>query len=400
MMDKEKRRKTRSRCPVFSRCGACKHIDVPYEEQLKKKKDILTDLLGEFGEVEDMVGMRDPHHYRCKVTRVFVQGKGGKILTGNYHESSKDIVPVENCLIEDSKADRIIKDIAELLTSFKMKIYNQRTGYGNFRYAMVRTGKNTGEIMVILVTRSPVFPSKNNFTKALLKLHPEITTIVQNVNDRTDSLVLSNKNNVLYGKGFIEDSLCRMKFRISPGSFYQVNPLMAERIYKKAVSFIPDGFKGIVMDAYCGTGTIGLVASKKCENVIGVELSGDAVKDARVNAKINSVKGYSVFQEDAGEFLERYYNDGEKVDILIMDPPRQGSTLEFINTLKRLSPEKIIYVSCNPITLKRDLALLTEPRAGARGSYKVRSITGYDMFPFTENCEVCVLLSKSSTSAD
>lgn len=400
MMDKEKRKKTKSRCPVFSRCGACKHIDVPYDEQLRKKKEILTNLLGEFAEVEDMVGMRDPHHYRCKVTRVFVQGKGGKILTGNYHEGSKDIVPVESCLIEDAKADRIIRDIAELLTSFKMKIYNQRTGYGNFRYAVVRTGKNTGEIMVILVTRSPVFPSKNNFTKALLKLHPEITTIVQNVNDRTDSLVISNKNNVLYGKGYIEDSLCRMKFRISPGSFYQVNPLMAERIYKKAVSFIPDGFKGIVMDAYCGTGTIGLVASKRCENVIGVELSGDAVKDAHVNAKINSVKGYSVFQEDAGEFLERYYNDGEKVDILIMDPPRQGSTPEFIDTLKRLSPERIVYVSCNPITLKRDLELLTEPRAGARGSYKVRSVTGYDMFPFTENCEACVLLSKSSVSAD
>jgi len=393
----EKRKKTVSRCSVFSRCGACKHIDVPYEEQLHKKKEILNDLLGGFSEIEDMVGMRDPHHYRCKVTRVFVQGKGGKIFSGNYHEGSRDIVPVESCLIEDRKADLIIKDITDLLTSFKMKIYNQRTGYGNFRYAMVRKGANTGEIMVILVTRSPIFPSKNNFVNALRKLHPDITTIVQNVNDRTDSLVLSDRNNVLYGKGYIEDSLCRMKFRISPGSFYQVNPLMAEKIYKKAVSFIPDGFKGVVMDAYCGTGTIGLTALKKCENVIGVELSANAVKDAKTNAKINNVKGYSVFTGDAGEFLNNYYEDGGKVDILIMDPPRQGSTPEFIDTIRRLSPEKVIYVSCNPITLKRDLTLLTEPRTDVRGSYKVASITGYDMFPFTEECEACVLLTKPGT---
>ena len=386
-------KKTESRCPVFSKCGACAHIDVPYGEQLSKKKEYLKRLLAEYGSVDEMVGMKDPFHYRCKVTGIFVQGKSGKIEAGNYYEGSKNIVPVNKCYLEDVRADSIIPDVAELLHSFKMKIYNDRTGYGNFRYSLVRVGKNTGEIMLILVTRSPVFPSKNNFVKALREKHPEITTIVQNINDRTDSMILGNRNNVLYGKGYIEDRICGLVFRISPGSFYQVNPVMAELLYKKVADLA--GLKGseTVMDAYCGTGTIGLILSSKAASVKGVELSRDAIRDARVNTKINSIKNAEFFAGDSGEFLRDYYAQGGRTDLLVVDPPRAGLGNDFINTVKKNPPARIIYISCNPITLERDLKLLTDSR-GRSASYSVSHISGYDMFPFTEHVETVCLLER------
>ncbi len=386
-------KKTESRCPVFNKCGACTHIDVPYDEQLSKKKEYLKGLLSEFGNVDEMVGMKDPFHYRCKVTGIFVQGKGGKIEAGNYYEGSKNIVPVNKCYLEDVKADAIIRDVAELLKSFKMRVFNERTGYGNFRYCVVRVGKNTGEIMLILVTRSPVFPSKNNFIRALRSQHPEITTVVQNINDRTDSLILGNRNNVLFGRGFIEDKICGLTFRISPGSFYQVNPVMAEKLYKKAVSLAELSGRETVLDAYCGTGTIGLSMAKNAEKVIGVELSRDAVKDAKVNAKINSIKNSEFYQGDAGAFLEDYYAQGGKTDLLVADPPRSGLGAEFITSVKNNAPDKLIYISCNPITLARDLKLLTDIRAKG-AAFQVSHISGYDMFPFTEHCETAVLLER------
>ncbi len=386
-------KKTESRCPVFNKCGACTHIDVPYDEQLLKKKSYLERLLSKYGKVEEMVGMKDPFHYRCKVTGIFVQGKGGRIEAGNYYEGSKNIVPVNKCYLEDVKADAIINDAADLLRSFKMKVYNERTGYGNFRYAVVRVGKNTGEIMLILVTRSPVFPSKNNFIKALRTRHPEITTVVQNINDRTDSMILGNRNNVLFGKGYIEDRICGLTFRISPGSFYQVNPVMAEMLYKKAAALADLKGNETVLDAYCGTGTIGLTLAAKAKQILGVELSKDAIRDARVNAKINSIKNAEFFAGDAGKFLEDYYAQGGKADLLVADPPRSGLGTDFIDTLKKNPPERIIYISCNPITLERDLKLLTD-RSVKGSSYKVLHISGYDMFPFTEHVETAVLLTR------
>ncbi|MCR5526933.1 MAG: 23S rRNA (uracil(1939)-C(5))-methyltransferase RlmD [Lachnospiraceae bacterium] len=385
----KKRKKSKSRCPVFSLCGACSHIDVPYDEQLAAKHRTLINLLGKYGKVDAVVGMKDPYHYRCKVNAVLLQKHDGTIEPGNYSEGTHRIVPIEKCYIEDAKADKIIVDTAKLMKSFKMKIYNDRNGYGNIRYIMVRMGKQTGEVMVIIVTRSPIMPSKNNFVKALLKEHPEVTTIVQNINDRTDSMILGKRNVVLYGKGYIEDKLCGKKFRISPNSFYQVNPVQTELLYRKAIEVAGITKKDTVVDAYCGTGTIGIIASDKAGSVIGAELNADAVRDARENAKINDIKNISFVSDDAGDFLERYYEDGHKADVVIMDPPRAGSSEKFLTTLLELEPERISYVSCNPITLERDLAFLTRAK-----KYKVDSITPFDMFPFTDNIETVCLLSK------
>ena len=226
--------------------------------------------------------------------------------------------PVDECLLEDQRADAIIRDIRSLLKSFKIMIYNEDSGYGLLRHVMVRTGFASGEIMVVLVCVSPVFPSKNNFVKALRKLHPEITTIVLNVNDRTDSMVLGKRDIVLFGRGYIEDELCGCTFRISPQSFYQVNPVQTKNLYEKAISLAGLTGNERVMDAYCGIGTIGLIASRDAREVISVELNPDAVRDAVTNAKRNQIKNVSFYQNDAGAFMVSMAEKGEKPDIVFM----------------------------------------------------------------------------------
>ena len=253
---------------------------------------------------------------------------------------------------------------------------------------LIRTGHVTGQIMVVLVLASPILPSKNNFVKALLKLHPEITTVVINVNNRNTSMVLGDKEHVIYGKGYIEDELCGKRFRISPRSFYQVNPVQTEILYGKALEYAGLTGKETVVDAYCGTGTIGMIASDKAAKVIGVELNADAVRDARNNAKANQIRNIQFYQNDAGKFLVEMAGQGAKVDVVLMDPPRSGSTEEFMNSVAQIGPERIVYVSCNPETLVRDLKYFKKK------GYRVAKGVGVDMFPFTEHVETVVLLSK------
>lgn len=267
-------------------------------------------------------------------------------------------------------------------------IYNEDSGYGLLRHVMVRTGFASGEIMVVLVCVSPVFPSKNNFVKALRKLHPEITTIVLNVNDRTDSMVLGKRDIVLFGRGYIEDELCGCTFRISPQSFYQVNPVQTKNLYEKAISLAGLTGNERVMDAYCGIGTIGLIASRDAREVISVELNPDAVRDAVTNAKRNQIKNVSFYQNDAGAFMVSMAEKGEKADVVFMDPPRAGSDEAFLSSVVTLSPKKVVYVSCNPETLARDLRYLT------KHGYKAEEAWGYDMFAWSEHVETVVLMSK------
>lgn len=244
--------------------------------------------------------------------------------------------------------------------------------------------------MVVLVTASPVFPSKNNFVKALRKVHPEITTIVQNINNRTDSMVLGSADRVLYGKGYIEDQLCGCTFRISPQSFYQVNPVQTEILYNKAIEYADLTGKETVIDAYCGTGTIGLIASKKAKSVIGVELNKDAVRDAISNAKCNSIKNERFFCADATEFMVDMAAEWEKADVIFLDPPRSGSTKECLDAVVKMAPKRVVYVSCNPETLARDLAYITKK------GYKAKEAVPVDCFPWTGHVETVCLLSKLS----
>ncbi len=377
-----------SLCPVSEKCGGCKWIDKEYSVQLKEKEKWVRGLLEPFCKLEPIIGMEHPTHYRNKVHAVFGEDRKHNIISGIYEEGTHKIVPVDSCLIENEKADAIIVSIRELLRSFKIRPYNEDTGYGLLRHVLVRTGHVTGQIMVVLVLSSPVMPSKNNFVKALLKLHPEITTVVVNVNNKGTSMVLGDKEQVIYGKGYIEDVLCGKTFRISPKSFYQVNPVQTEKLYNKALEYADLQGKETVLDAYCGTGTIGIIASDRAGQVIGVELNGDAVKDAKENAKRNNVKNIQFYQNDAGKFLVGMAEQGAKVDVVLMDPPRSGSDEAFLSSVVRMKPEKVVYISCNPETLARDLKYLT------KNGYKVKKAVGCDMFPFTSHVEMVSLLSK------
>ena len=376
-------------CPVYKTCGGCQLLHMNYEEQLQFKKRQTEKLLAPYGKVEEVIGMENPMYYRHKVHAVFGRDRKGNIISGVYKEGTHIIVPVEKCLIEDEKADAIIQTIKGLLKSFKIKTYDEDTDYGLLRHVLIRKGYATGQIMVVLVLASPIMPSKNNFVKALRKEHPEITTIVVNVNDKRTSMVLGEKQQVIYGPGYIEDALCGMKFKISPKSFYQVNPPQAEKLYNKAMEYAGLTGKERVLDAYCGTGTIGLVASKHAEQVLGVELNPEGVRDAVYNAKNNQVSNAQFYKADAGEFMVQLADKGEKIDVVLMDPPRTGSSETFLTSLLRLKPNRVVYVSCNPETLARDLKYL------CNNGYKAKKIAAVDMFPFTDDMEAVVLLTRA-----
>ena len=383
-----KTERKKSLCPHFKTCGGCQYLDMPYEKQLEHKKKEVSDLLRPFCRVEEIIGMDDPFHYRNKVHAVMARDRKGRIISGVYKEGTHTVLPVETCLIENKKADEIIGTIRELLPSFKMKVFDEDTGYGFLRHVLVRTAHATGEIMVVLITASPVFPSKNNFVKALRKVHPEITTVVQNVNGRDTSMVLGEKEHVLYGPGFIVDVLCGKKFRISSKSFYQINPVQTEKLYNLAIEAAGLTGKETVVDAYCGIGTIGIVAAAAAKEVIGVELNRDAVRDAVTNAKVNGEKNIRFYNNDAGKFMVQMASQNAHADVVFMDPPRSGSTEEFMDAVAILNPDRVVYVSCNPETLARDLAYFKKK------GYKAERGWAVDQFPMTGHVETVVLLSQ------
>ena len=376
------------KCSVSKKCGSCQYQGIPYKEQLMTKQKKMKKLLGKFGNIKPIIGMDDPFYYRNKVHAVFDRDKKGNIICGTYEAKTHKVVPVEECMIEDKVSQEIIRTIRDMLKSFKIKTYDEDTGYGLLRHVLVRRGFSTDEIMVVLVVGSPIFPSKNNFVKALRKKYPQVTTVVLNVNDKKTSMVLGERDIVIYGKGYIRDTLCGCTFRISPQSFYQVNPVQTEILYKTAIEYAGLGRKETVIDAYCGIGTIGLVAAKRAKNVIGVELNPDAVRDARINAKENKITNARFYQGDAGEFMENMAENGEHADVVFMDPPRTGSDKKFMSSVIKLNPSRIVYISCGPETLARDLEYLT------KHGYYVRKIHPVDMFRFTDHCENICLLTK------
>lgn len=374
------------KCPYSAKCGGCDYQGISYKEQLDIKQKSAQKLLGVFGKVEPIIGADLPCNYRNKVHGIFGRDKKGNVYTGIYQEGTHKIVPVEECQIEDVRASAIMKSLCKLVKSFKLPVYDEDRETGLVRHVLIRTGYVTGEVMVVLVLASPVMPSKNNFVKELCRLHPEITTVVMNVNNKRTSMVLGERNITLHGKGYIEDVLCGLKFRISPTSFYQINPMQTEKLYAKAIEYADLTGKERIIDAYCGIGTIGMAAATHAREVIGVELNKDAVADAKTNASINKMTNIRFINDDAGKFMVKMAASKEKADVVIMDPPRSGSTKEFIDSIKVLNPKKVVYVSCNPETLARDLKIF------AGKGYKVKKIQPVDMFPFTEHLETVVLL--------
>ena len=369
-------------------------IDTPYEEQIAGKQRLVEEHIGRFCGVDPIIRMKNPDHYRNKVTAAFAPGRGGQVVCGTFRRGTRDVVSVNNCLIENTSASRIIRTIRELMPAFRLRPYSEDLGTGTLRYVQVRTARATGQVMVTLVTADALIPARGRFIGALRERHPEITTIVQNINDRADSLVLAEREKTLFGPGYIEDILCGRRFRISSTAFYQVNPIQTEKLYNIALDLA--GFSGRerVLDAYCGIGTIGLVAAGRCAHVTGVELNPAAVADAQQNALLNGIDNAEFYAGDAGEFLresaEQPGQDG-RFDLVIMDPPRSGASEEFLSALKDAAPKKIVYVSCAPDSLERDLEFLTA------AGYTAKKAVPVDMFPYTGHIETIVLLQKSNS---
>ena len=375
-------------CPYYRQCGGCQLQKLPYPEQLRRKQRRVEELLGGFAPVSPIWGMDEPFHYRNKVHAAFALDARRQIVCGIYQPGSHAVVPVESCLIEDETADAVIRTVRSMLRPFKIQVYDERSGTGWLRHVLIRRGFATGQLMVVLVAVSPIFKLQKPFLKELLEKHPEITTVVLNINDRFGPVVLGTREKVLYGEGWIEDVLGGYRFRLSARSFYQINPVQTEKLYRAAVDFAGLSGKETVLDAYCGIGTIGITASAGARQVIGVEINRDAVKDAIANARLNGIKNCWFTAGDAGEYLEQMAADGVRPDLVFLDPPRAGSDERFLRSLLRCAPRRVVYVSCDPETLARDLRVLTQ------GGYKVQQIQPVDMFPFTEHCEVVVSMSR------
>ena len=380
-------REIRWNCPVAAKCGGCQLTRLSYAEQLQWKQQRVTELLDGICEVRPILGMDDPFHYRNKVHAVLSVDKAGKPISGVYAMGTHRVVPVRHCLIEDRRADRIIQTIVAMLPAYKLRIYNEYTHRGFLRHILIRTGHVTGQIMVVLVATSLEFPGKKAFVQELIQRHPEITTVVLNCNQRETSMVLGTKEITLYGEGYMEDELCGKRFRISPQSFYQVNAKQCEVLYRTAIDAAQLTGAETLLDAYCGTGTIGLCASDGCKQLIGVELNADAIRDAKENARRNGVENARFLCDDAGRFMQKLAKEGNAPDVVMMDPPRAGSDQKFLQSLLMLKPKRVVYVSCNPETLARDLRVLVD------GGYRAEWATPVDMFPGTEHVETVVLLS-------
>lgn len=383
--DKSKHRVTPT-CPHFNQCGGCQMQHMSYSGQSEFKQRSIEKLMKPYGKVNEILTMEDPYYYRNKVHSTASHDAKGKIITGIYEEYTHRVIPIEQCAIQDKRADEIITSIREIMKTYKMKPYDEDRREGFLRHILVKTGFVSNQIMVVLVVSSQVFPGKNNFVSTLLKKHPDITTIVMNINNRQTSVVLGDAEKVLYGKGYIEDTLCGCVFQISPKSFYQVNPIQTEVLYSKAIHMAKLKGNEIVLDAYCGIGTISLIVSKKVKNVLGVELNKDAVKDAIKNAKRNNISNARFYNDDAGDFMVALADQKQSIDTVFMDPPRSGSDEKFLSSLVKLMPKKVIYISCNPITQERDIKYLTEH------GYKVEEIQPVDMFPQTYHVENIVML--------
>ncbi|MDD2371242.1 MAG: 23S rRNA (uracil(1939)-C(5))-methyltransferase RlmD [Firmicutes bacterium] len=376
-------------CSYFYECGGCQLQHMSYESELKFKEGYVKRLLSKFGEFSGVIGMENPWNYRNKVISTFGYDRSNKVISGIYSESSHKLVGLDVCLIEDDIADKIIATIRKLVSDFKIRIYDEDRMRGLLRHVVIRRGHYSDQVMVTLVVSSFEFPSKSNFVKALVKKHPEVGCVVLNLNKRRSSVVLANEERVIYGKGFIEDTLCNLKFGISSKSFYQINSIQTEILYNKVIEFAKLTGEELVLDAYCGVGTIGMAVSKFVKSVVGVEVNADAIKDAKINARKNDIDNISFVCADASDYMVAQANEGIGVDVVLMDPPRDGSDERFLSSMLKLKPKRIIYVSCGPYTLARDLEFLTWS-----GDYKVTNMVGVDLFPHTYHCEAIVALER------
>ena len=390
-LDKISENRVEVQCPVYESCGGCQVMHLKYEAQLSWKQQKIEELFPEEkarGVIAPIIAMEHPWNYRHKIYASFSKGRKGEPVAGIYEENSHKVVKTGRCRLQHTLANEIITTIVELMKKKKIPAYQEDYGTGVLRHVYIRIGEATGQVMVVLVTGSSEFKEKTIVVEELRKKFPQITTIIHNINSAKTSMVLGKKETVLYGTGTIEDKLCGLSFEISAQSFYQVNPVQTEKLYATAVEFAELKGTELVLDAYCGIGTISMVAAKEAGEVIGVELNAAACQDAKKNAKKNNCKNVRFIQADAGDYMVALAADKKAVkpQVVFMDPPRSGSDAKFLNSMVRLLPEKIVYISCNPITQKRDIDFLKKK------GYVVEKMQAVDCFCHTWHVENVALL--------
>ena len=379
-------------CITYKRCGGCNLRHIKYEETLKMKQNAVQSLVNKTlktkVKVQETIGMENPFHYRNKAQYPIGVNKDGEPVIGVFAQRTHDVIPMEKCLIQNPKSEEIAKIILQFIKDNKISVYNEKTGKGLFRHIVIKVGIKTNEIMCILVVNGKSIPKEAQLVEELTSKFPQIKTIVKNINMRNTNVILGKENINIYGNGYIEDVLGEYTFRISPLSFYQVNPVQAEKLYNLGVEMAQITKQDTVFDLYCGIGTITLFMSKYAKKVYGIEIVEEAIKAAKENAKINNIDNTEFYAGDVEVVLDDLINNkGISADIVMFDPPRKGLDKNSINNILKIKPKKIVYISCNPATLIRDLTFFED-------KYNIKTIVLVDMFPFTSNIECVSVLCK------
>lgn len=382
-------------CLTYKRCGGCNLRHIKYEQTLKIKQNSVQSLVNKTLknkiEVQETVGMENPFHYRNKAQYPFGVNKDGEPVIGVFANRTHEVIPIDKCLIQNPQSEEIAKYILNFIKENKISIYNEKTRRGLFRHVVIKVGVQTGQIMCILVINGKDIPKEEQLKVELTTRFPQIKSIVKNINMKNTNVILGQKNINIFGNGYIEDKLGDYIFKISPLSFYQVNPIQVKKLYNLGVEMAQISKEDTVFDLYCGIGTISLFMSKYAKKVYGIEIIREAIDAANENAKINNVNNTEFYAGDVEIVLDDLIkNKGITADIVMFDPPRKGLDRNTINNILMIKPKKIVYISCNPATLIRDLALFEE-------LYEIKTIVPVDMFPWTSHVECVTVLYAKET---
>ena len=382
-----------SLCPHFLSCGGCLFQDYAYAAEERHKQRLIENqfrrLSGITVNVLPPLCMDNPVHYRNKIQAHFGLSSTMKPVLGFYRQGTHEVIPITDCQIQDERAKPILETALQITKDLRIPIYREDKKQGFLRHLLIRTSWKKNEILVVLVTKQKSFPHQEKWISRFQKSLPQVTTLVESIRHQDDNVILGDEEKILFGPGYIEDELCGLTFRISACSFYQTNPIMTEKLYETAISFAHLTGKEVVLDAYSGIGTIGLIAARHAKKVWSVESVKEAVKDAKENAIRNHIANFEEVEDDATRYLEEMAKRKEHLDVLFMDPPRKGSTSAFLAAAKALQPKRIVYVSCGPSSLARDVKSLLD-------TYQIDKVQPVDLFPRTEHVETVVLLQRNN----
>ncbi|MBM7704260.1 23S rRNA (uracil(1939)-C(5))-methyltransferase RlmD [Metabacillus iocasae] len=377
-------------CPVYQQCGGCQLQHMNYEGQLLFKQKQMKEVMARIGQLTDVLvhpvlGMEDPWRYRNKAQVPVAEREGG-LVAGFYQQRSHDIIDMNECLIQQSENDKVVQKVKGILEKHGVRAYDEAKHRGAVRHIMARYGLVTGEIMVVIVTRTAELPHKNQLIEEITEAIPAVKSIVHNINSKKTNVILGDETKVIWGEEYIYDYIGDVKFAISAKSFYQVNPEQTKVLYDKALEYANLTGEETVIDAYCGIGTISLFLAQQAKKVYGVEIVPEAIEDAKRNAVLNHIENAEFAVGEAEVVIPNWYKEGITADVMVVDPPRKGCDEALLNTIIEMKPKRVVYVSCGPATLARDLKVLEE------GGYQTVEIQPVDMFPHTTHCEAVAKL--------